>query len=78
MVNPHRNFLSMVFLITLPKMIARTKKWAVRMRLDASYNLCSKLGSKLIFGRSYGSFSFTVKVPDHFTILSAFSIGGCF
>jgi hypothetical protein len=21
-------------------------KWAVRMRLDASYNLCSKLGSK--------------------------------
>ena len=25
------------------------------MRLDASYNLCSKLGSKLIFGRSYGS-----------------------
>jgi hypothetical protein len=48
------------------------------MRLDASYNLCSKLGSKQIFGRSYGSFSFAVKVPDHFTILTAFSIGGCF
>ena len=29
------------------------------MRLDASYNLCSKLGSKLIFcGRNYGNFSF--------------------
>ena len=48
------------------------------MRLDASYNLCSKLESTLNFWRSYGSFSFAVKVPDHFTILSAFSIGGCF
>jgi hypothetical protein len=28
------------------------------MRLDASYNLCSKLGSKLIFWRNYSSFSF--------------------
>ena len=28
------------------------------MRLDASYNLCSKLGSKLIFRRNYVSFSF--------------------
>jgi hypothetical protein len=26
-----------------------TYKWAVRMRLDALYYLCSKLGSKLIF-----------------------------
>jgi hypothetical protein len=39
------------------------------MRLDASYNLCSKLGSKLIFWRNYGSFSFAIKVPDHFPIL---------
>jgi hypothetical protein len=29
------------------------------MRLDANYNLCTKLGSKLMFGRNYGSFSFT-------------------
>jgi hypothetical protein len=43
------HFLSLVFLITLPKMIASTKIWAVRMRLDASYDLCPKLGSKLIF-----------------------------
>ena len=28
------------------------------MRLDTSYNLRSKLGSKLIFGRHYGNFSF--------------------
>jgi hypothetical protein len=49
MIHPHGKFLSLVFLITLPKIIARTKTWAVRMRLDASYNLCSKLGSKLNF-----------------------------
>ena len=30
------------------------------MRLDASYNLCSKLESKLIFWRSYYSFSFAI------------------
>jgi hypothetical protein len=29
------------------------------MRLDASYNRCSKLGSKLILRRYYGTFSFT-------------------
>ena len=28
------------------------------MHLDANYNLCSKLGSKLIFDENYGSFSF--------------------
>ena len=28
------------------------------MRLDASYDLCSKLGSKLIFCGNYGSFRF--------------------
>jgi hypothetical protein len=44
------NFLNLVFLITLPpKMIATTYKWAVSMCLDVSYNLCSKMGSKLIF-----------------------------
>jgi hypothetical protein len=30
----------------------------ISMRRDASYNLCSKLGSKLIFWRNYGNFSF--------------------
>jgi hypothetical protein len=40
-------------------MIAMTSKWAISMRLHVSYNLCSKLGSKLIFGRNYGKFSFT-------------------
>ena len=34
------------------------------MRLDASYNLCSQLGSKLIFGRNYGNFSFTRPFSD--------------
>ena len=34
------------------------------MRLDTSYNLCSKLGSKLIFGRNYGNFSFARPFPD--------------
>jgi hypothetical protein len=34
------------------------------MRLDASYNLCSKSGSKLIFGRHYGNFSFAIPFLD--------------
>jgi hypothetical protein len=34
------------------------------MRLDVSYNLCSKLGSRLIFWRNYGNFSFTRPFPD--------------
>ena len=43
------NFCHLVSLITLPKMVARTWKWAISMRLDViSYNLCSKLGPKLI------------------------------
>jgi hypothetical protein len=52
MVDPMANFPDMVFLITLPKCKndrQDLKKWAVRMRLDVSYDLCSKLGSKLIF-----------------------------
>jgi hypothetical protein len=48
MVNRMANFLMLVFLITLPKMIAMTLKWVVSM-LDASYNLRSKIGSKQIF-----------------------------
>jgi hypothetical protein len=34
------------------------------MRLDANYNLCSKLGSKLIFGRNDGNFSFAGPFPN--------------
>jgi hypothetical protein len=34
------------------------------MRLDASYNLCSKLGSNLNFRRSYNNFSFTEPFLD--------------
>ena len=34
-----------------------------------TYNLCSKLGSKMIFWRNYDSFIFAIKVPDHFPIL---------
>jgi hypothetical protein len=34
------------------------------MRLDASYNLCSKLRSKLIFWRNYGKFSFARPFSD--------------
>jgi hypothetical protein len=34
------------------------------MRLDVSYNLCSKLGSKLIFWRNYGNFSFAYPFSD--------------
>ena len=34
------------------------------MRLDVSYNLCSKLGSKLIFRRNYGNFSFANPFSD--------------
>jgi hypothetical protein len=34
------------------------------MRLGVSYNLCSKLGSKLIFRRKYGNFSFARPFPD--------------
>jgi hypothetical protein len=35
------------------------------MRLDASYNLCSKFGSKLFFfrGRNYGNFIFSFARP---------------
>ena len=44
------------------------------MRLDASYNLCSKLGSKKFFGRNYGNFSFARPFSD----LNAFSRGGYF
>ena len=34
------------------------------MRLDASYNLYSKLGSKQIFRRNYGNFSFARPLLD--------------
>ncbi len=40
------------------------------MRLDASYNLCSKLRSKLIF---FDEIVAILVLPDHFTILPAFS-----
>jgi hypothetical protein len=49
MANRTANFLNLVSLITLPKMAARALKWAVSTRLDISYNLCLKLGSKQIF-----------------------------
>ena len=66
MVNRIANFPKLGFLITLPKMIAMTQKWAVSMRLDVSYNLCSKLGSKLIFWRNYGNFSFAIQTIFRF------------
>jgi hypothetical protein len=48
-----------------------TKKWAASMRLDSSYNLCSKLGSKLIFltNRNCGNFSFANLFLDFETIV---------
>jgi hypothetical protein len=51
MVNPYGKFSESGFPhnFAKKKMIAMTLKWAVRMRLDASYNLCSKLGSTQIF-----------------------------
>jgi hypothetical protein len=68
MVNRMADFLNLVFLITLPKMITRTYKiWAVSMRLDVSYNLCSKLGSKLIF--FWDDIMAILVLPDHFSIL---------
>jgi hypothetical protein len=42
------------------------------MRLDASYNLCSKLGSKLIF--FLDKIMAVLVLSDNFTILTAFSI----
>jgi hypothetical protein len=41
------------------------------MRLDVSYNLYSKLGSKLIFDEIMA----VSVLPDHFPILSAFLEG---
>jgi hypothetical protein len=41
------------------------------MRLDASYNMCSKLGSKLIFDEIMA----VLVLPDHLPILTAFSYG---
>jgi hypothetical protein len=51
LIDPMANFLNLVFVITLPKNDRQDLQlaWAVSMRLDASYNLCSKLRSKLIF-----------------------------
>jgi hypothetical protein len=48
------------------------------MRLDASYNLCSKLGSKLIFGRNYGSFSLAHKSARPFSDFACIFPGGGF
>ena len=44
------------------------------MRLDANYNMCSKLGFKLIFDE----IMVILVLPDHFPILTAFSQGGYF
>jgi hypothetical protein len=63
MVDPMANFLNLIFLITLPKINAMTENWAASMRLDASYNLCSKLGSKLIFRQKIMAI---LVLPDHF------------
>jgi hypothetical protein len=48
------------------------------MRLDASYNLCSKLGSKRIFGTELWLFFLGFVLPNYFPILGAFSQGGYF
>jgi hypothetical protein len=74
MVDPIANFLNLVPLITLPKMFARTYNWAASMRLDARYNMCSKLGSKQNFWRSYDRFSFA----RPFYNMSVFSRGRYF
>jgi hypothetical protein len=47
----------------------------VWVRLDVSYNLCSKLGSKLIF---LDKIMATLVLPDHLWILTAFSKAGDF
>jgi hypothetical protein len=74
MVDRTANLMKLVLLITLPKMVARALKWAVSMRLDASYSLCSKLGSKLMFLiKNYGNFSFARTFPDFdYIFLSVF------
>jgi hypothetical protein len=46
------------------------------MRLDVSYNLCLKLGSKLIFFND--EIMAILVLPDHFPALAAFSEGGYF
>ena len=75
MVNPYGKFSEPGFPHNFAKNDRQDLKmgYAVRMRLDTSYNLCSKLGSKLVFLLNYGSFSFAIKVPDHFPILTAIS-----
>jgi hypothetical protein len=49
------------------------------MRLGASYNLCSKLGSKLIFSeQNFGNFSFARPFSDFvsiFLIVILFKVG---
>jgi hypothetical protein len=51
MVNPYGKFSEPGFPHKFTKHDRQDLKmgYAVRMRLDTSYNLCSKLGSKLIF-----------------------------
>ena len=48
------------------------------MRLDVSYNMCSKLGSKHFFQQNYGNFSFTNPFLDFdciFPIVILFKVG---
>jgi hypothetical protein len=73
MVNPYRKFLEPGF----PHTFAKNDRQDLKMGCtDASRRQLQsvlKLGSKLIFGRNYGNFSFVITVPDHFPILTAFS-----
>jgi hypothetical protein len=56
-------------------MIARTKKWAVRMRLDASYNLCSKLGLGVISLTSGPEFYYLTSFSEGFVPQKRYIIG---